>query len=61
MVFGIFGEELEVSRIKHKVDESSEGLDIRTFTRQEKDEYLDIYALKCLRMMKQKNYLKQIM
>lgn len=37
IVFGVSGEDLEVSREKHKVDELPEGLDIRIFTRKEEE------------------------
>ena len=41
VIFGVSGEDLEVSREKHKVDELPEGLDIRTFTRKEHGEWID--------------------
>ena len=41
VVFGVSGEDLEVSREKHKVDELPEGLDIRTFTREDQGEWID--------------------
>lgn len=41
VIFGVSGEELEVSQKKHKVDELPEGLDIRTFTREAHGEWID--------------------
>lgn len=41
IVFGVSGEELEVSRTRHKVDELPEGLDIRTFTREQHGDWID--------------------
>ena len=41
MIFGASGDELEVSRKKHKVDEFPKGLDIRTLTRKEHGSYID--------------------
>ena len=41
IAFGVSGEELEVSRSRHKVDELPEGLDIRTFTREEHGDWID--------------------
>ncbi len=41
IIFGVSGEELEVSRKKHKVDELPEGLDIITFTREDQGEWID--------------------
>ncbi|WP_034490616.1 hypothetical protein [Butyrivibrio fibrisolvens] len=41
IVFGVSGEDLEVSREKHKVDELPEGLDIRIFTREAHGEWID--------------------
>ncbi len=41
VIFGVSGEDLEVSREKHKVDELPEGLDIRTFTREDQGEWID--------------------
>ena len=45
VIFGITGEELEVSKEKHKVDELPEGLDIRTLSREEHGEYIDGFLL----------------
>lgn len=41
IIFGVSGEDLEVSRQKHKVDELPEGLDIRTLTREDQGEWID--------------------
>lgn len=41
MIFGVSGEDLVVSRSKHKVDELPEGLDLRTLTREKHGEYID--------------------
>jgi hypothetical protein len=41
VVFGISGDELEVSQKKHHVDELPENLDIRTLSREENGDYLD--------------------
>ena len=41
VIFGVTGEELEVSREKHKVDELPEGLDLRTLTREIHGDYID--------------------
>ena len=41
VIFGVSGEDLEVSQKKHKVDELPEGLDIRTFTREAQGEWID--------------------
>ncbi len=41
LIFGVSGEELEVSREKHHVDELPEGLDLRTLTRAEHGDYID--------------------
>ena len=41
VIFGITGEELEVSREKHRVDEFPEGLDIRTLSKEEHGDYID--------------------
>ena len=41
MIFGVSGEELEVSRERHKVDELPEGLDIRGLTREQHKDYID--------------------
>ena len=41
IIFGVSGEDLEVSREKHKVDELPDGLDIRTFTREMHGEWID--------------------
>ena len=41
IIFGVSGEDLEVSREKHKVDELPAGLDIRTFTREMHGEWID--------------------
>ena len=40
IVFGVSGEELEVSREKHHVDELPRGLDIRTLTMMEHADYI---------------------
>ena len=41
IIFGVSGEQLEVSKKKHKVDELPEALDIRTLTRAENGDYID--------------------
>lgn len=41
VIWGVSGEDLEVSQQKHKVDELPEGLDIRTFTREMHGEWID--------------------
>ena len=41
MIFGVSGEDLVVSRTKHKVDELPEGLDLRTLTRENHRDYID--------------------
>ena len=41
VIFGVSGEELEVSRAKHNVDGMPEGLDIISLTRPEHSEYID--------------------
>lgn len=41
VIFGVSGENLEVSRKKHKVDELPADLDIRTFTRETHGEWID--------------------
>ena len=41
IIFGVSGEDLEVSREKHKVDELPAGLDIRTFTREMHGDWID--------------------
>ncbi len=41
VIFGVSGEDLIVSRTKHKVDELPEGLDLRTLTRKENGDYID--------------------
>lgn len=41
VIFGVSGEDLEVSQKKHKVDELPEGLDIRTFTREAQGEWTE--------------------
>ena len=41
VVFGISGDELEVSQKKHHVDELPKNLDIRTLSREENGEYID--------------------
>ena len=41
VIFGVSGEELEVSRERHKVDELPEGLDLRTFTRERNGDWID--------------------
>ena len=41
LIFGVSGEELEVSRERHKVDELPEGLDIRSLTRTDQGDYID--------------------
>ena len=41
LIFGVAGEDLEVSRTKHKVDELPEGLDLRTFTREAHGVWID--------------------
>ena len=41
IIFGVSGEDLEVSREKHKVDELPDGLDIRTFTREMHGDWID--------------------
>ena len=43
VVFGVSGDELEVSRAKHKVDEIPEGLDIISLSRPEHSDYLDSF------------------
>ena len=40
MIFGVSGEELEVSREKHHVDELPRGLGIRTLTKMEHGDYI---------------------
>ncbi len=41
LIFGVSGEDLEVSRERHLVDGLPEGLDIRTFTRKEQGAWID--------------------
>ena len=41
IIFGVSGDQLEVSKKKHKVDELPEALDIRTLTRAENGDYID--------------------
>ena len=41
VIFGVSGEDLAVSRTKHKVDELPEGLDLRTLTRENHGDYID--------------------
>jgi hypothetical protein len=41
IVFGVSGDELEISRAKHNVDEIPEGLDSVSLTRPEHSDYLD--------------------
>ncbi len=41
VIFGVSGEELEVSREKHKVDELPGGLDIRSFNREAHGDWMD--------------------
>ncbi len=41
VIFGVSGEDLEVSQKKHKVEELPEGIDIRTFTREDQGEWID--------------------
>ena len=40
VIFGVSGEELEVSRERHHVDELPRGLDIRTLTRKDHGDYI---------------------
>lgn len=41
IIFGVTGEDLEVSKKRHKVDELPEGLDLRTFTREAYADWID--------------------
>ena len=41
IVFGVSGDELEISRAKHNVDEIPEGLDFISLTRPDQSEYID--------------------
>ena len=41
VIFGVSGEDLEVSQKRHHVDEFPEGLDIRTFTRAANGDWID--------------------
>ena len=41
VIFGVAGEELEVSRSKHHVDEFPQGLAIQTVSRPQNAEYMD--------------------
>ena len=41
VIFGVSGEDLEVSQKRHHVDELPEGLDIRTFTRAANGDWID--------------------
>lgn len=41
VIYGVSGEDLEVSQKRHKVDELPEGLDLRTLTRDQHGDYMD--------------------
>ena len=41
VIYGVTGDELEVSQKRHKVDELPEGLDLRTLTRELHGDYMD--------------------
>ena len=41
VIYGVSGENLEISQKRHKVDELPEGLDLRTLTREQHGDYMD--------------------
>ena len=41
VIYGVTGDDLEVSQKRHKVDELPEGLDLRTLTRELHGDYMD--------------------
>ena len=41
IIFGVSGEDLEVSQKRHKVDELPDGLNLQTLTREQHGDYMD--------------------